>query len=1626
VFRFVQALNNLRDPPQRQVENQPWRFRLADFPDHPSVSVASVMENGAEPDGDSPDGGEVEGGVETLISVSRPHLTVPPSPPDPLVAWLLRGWDDPFKDVPPVRESINIEDEAGTTRLVRFEDDASRPAALEAWSRARAQWAVAERPSRVAMRCFERCYELWSLVERDSESIELVLGDGVLEWNHASGRLHHPLVLQRVDLRFDASAATFTVVETESLPELYSALLQSLSDLDGVVLKAIREEFSAGAFHPLGGDATSAFLRATVMRLSPAGHFLSDDDEPHPSGDKPSVRRSPVLFLRPRTSGFAACIQDVIDDIAKGGPIPPSLIGIVGDPDQILIKPGDAPPSEPVTASAPPDSRDEQILFTLPANPEQLRIAQRLANDGAVLVQGPPGTGKTHTIANLLGHLLAQGKSVLVTSHTTKALRVLRDKVVGDLQPLCISVLESDSEGRRQLEGSVGAIAEQLTRTDIGQSEARASALRRERAHLEGQVRDKVNRLMQARADEYRPIVFAGKSYEPSAAARDVTGRRATDSWIPGAVSLGAPMPLSKEQIERLYTTSSLLCAEDEAEIEQSLPDASLLPLPDEFDAIVAEREALEGTRSVPNSIWWPSPSPETSAAEIEGALEKATTVASGIAGLEPWKKAVALAGLRGSLHCAPWEQLLILVASARELSGKAQGVLATHAPAFGGPGESHDLLPLIREVLGHLRSGRGLGRIQVGLRPRWKSLLGQVSIRGATPRLPEHFKALELLAMLEGERRELRRRWDALVSPHGGPTSRELGGEPEIALDMIAPVIRSLLEWHSARWMKVRSELDGVGFRWEAFEQDQPVEATHPFELARIVRAAGDSLRLAFRPMLDQLRWAQLETSLSRWRSVLATHEATHGALSETSNALRAAMGSLVASDYRSAHERLVALSRKQGLRNERAALLAALRPTAPGWSDAIASRLSPHDRGAPPGDASAAWHWRQLHDELRARAETSIEDLQLEIRALQDQVRNVTSDLTSCSAWAEQAKRTSLRQRQALFNWLGAVKRLGRHGTVKLAARLKREAQDNLTEARSAVPVWIMPVSRVVDSFRASSTRFDVAIIDEASQCDLSALVVLYFARAVVGDHEQVSPVAVGEDQAWLASLIDEYLARIPGKALFGGRRSVYDLAQGSFGDAIRLVEHFRCVPDIIAFSNQLSYENKIKPLREPGSSPLLPPLVPYRVQSSAELGAANREEALAIASLVLAICEEPAYANATLGVISMVGEDTAREVETILLRHIEPAAHMQRRIRCGNPAQFQGDERDVMFIAMVDTPKNGPLPRNRQTDDWKKRFNVAASRARDQLWVVHSLDPQTDLQPDDLRKRLIDHAINPAAISDALQTAVARAESKFEIAVIERLMLAGYRVKPQFRVGHYRIDIVVEGRTDEGRTRRLAVECDGDRYHPPEKLADDLARQELLERLGWRFARIRGSSFGLDPAAAMRRVFDALREEGIEPLGPATEPDSRGTESDVIGRIVRRAAEMRAAWTEEAQAGDQTDRARARSSRRAGVADEEAKFRLRNQTPWSRLVLSGHNRRLQPRAAIQRTPHRLLRRRVLKTSRLSFGGADFATPTGAPKVTPSMCTPTTAIRRFPASCGAAASRSTAKHADGGRGTG
>ena len=152
------------------------------------------------------------------------------------------------------------------------------------------------------------------------------------------------------------------------------------------------------------------------------------------------------IFLRPRNAGLSTTVDSIIEDLEGDVMIPEGLSSIVGVETEVTSASQDDCLDDENHVIAPTPEPD--ILFSKPANSEQYEIAARLAKNRAVLVQGPPGTGKTHTIANLLGYLLAQGKTVLVTAHTTKALRVLRQQVDTALQPLCLSVLGRDSKAK--------------------------------------------------------------------------------------------------------------------------------------------------------------------------------------------------------------------------------------------------------------------------------------------------------------------------------------------------------------------------------------------------------------------------------------------------------------------------------------------------------------------------------------------------------------------------------------------------------------------------------------------------------------------------------------------------------------------------------------------------------------------------------------------------------------------------------------------------------------------------------------------------------------------------------------------------------------------------------------------------------------------------------------------------------------------------------------------------------------------------------------------------------------------------------------------------------------------------
>ena len=512
-------------------------------------------------------------------------------------------------------------------------------------------------------------------------------------------------------------------------------------------------------------------------------------------------------------------------------------------------------------------------------------------------------------------------------------------------------------------------------------------------------------------------------------------------------------------------------------------------------------------------------------------------------------------------------------------------------------------------------------------------------------------------------------------------------------------------------------------------------------------------------------------------------------------------------------------------------------------------------------------AWNWRQAVMFLDAiDGHHKVRELFEERKTLTSTLARTYQELIAEKAWLGVFYNSPDVVRRALQAYLAAVRAIGK-GTGVRAAMYRRDARSAMTRAYSAVPCWVLPHWRVSEAIPADVGLFDLVVIDEASQSDISCLPALLRGKKllIVGDDKQVSPSSVGLATQVISDLRARFLQAIPQGELMTPERSFYDLAQVVFaGNSVMLKEHFRCVPAIIEFSNREFYQGDIRPLRVPKANERLdPPLVDVFVKGGFRKGDVNDPEAKAIVDEIESILADPLFEGRSIGVVTLLGTSQAALIHEMVSERISPVDVVARKIAIGPPPVFQGRERDIMLVSMVLGPGDRAAA-NRA--DMHQRFNVALSRARDRMYLFRSVG-ETEFKEDSLNGKVLSHFKQPFR-QDAkkVQALREKCESDFEFDMFDELVKRGFRVEPQVPCGGYRIDFVVEG--NEGR--RLAIECDGDRFHGPGQWQDDMVRQRVLERAGWTFWRCFASSFVRRREAVLTDLMQTLQKLGIEPLG------------------------------------------------------------------------------------------------------------------------------------------------------------
>ncbi|MBC2714946.1 MAG: AAA family ATPase [Desulfobacteraceae bacterium] len=1369
------------------------------------------------------------------------------------------------------------------------------------------EWSGIEKPRWETIKIYETLFNLQQSIQIQGQEkpLELVWGMGVARWRKEGEVVDHAIVEQLVEIEINKDGGTIIIRPRGTAPQVFLkpffalniAGVQTAFQFSSKFFDDFTEDQELSPFVP---DTFTPVLRHAASILDKSGIYYPDEIDDITGRRLPPVREyltvtdTWVIYARRRSDNFfindlnrlkeAVEKEDELPGPAKrlvtrpsnentytGGRIDlgaASLTNYSGLSDGIKG-------SEPEINATYPD----EFFFPKPYNDEQVTIAKRLAETDGVVVQGPPGTGKTHTIANIICHYLATGKRVLVASKGEAALSVLRDHIPEGIRELTISLLTSEREGLKQLEKAVGVLSNTATHKNRGELENEIIITQRRIVDLKQQVSQIDAELFEWAQKHLKPINRKGSqdSILPLKLAKKVVADKEHHVWFTDRPQAGQKfIPQFKDEDIRNIRQARKILGRDLIYVNCMLPKTADLPDKNTLAAVhqdLVNAQQLEAS-AVENNIPILRASATDSFERAEKLLDSINQLVIFFKGIEnaEWIRKLFFLWQKKGLDS---ERTKLFTALMPLMTSITEQRLQVVGYTVSIPDEALQCKIVCEAVEKASKGKRPFGMIKIG-KSKEKAVFHEMTIEGHPPASPEEWEKVREYLCWRKEVSAFCIRWTNVSQEFDLPTVEDRGNQTGLWIADVIRLINKAMHMASQISSIIRKEIPGL--------------FPHGMDAQKIITSVKDARESA----------KAIELNLSKIRLFKSRK-----AIEEVSRYLAAYSGDIVDamkvffkdhagnSKYTNSDisdkwiELNTELNRLLNLREQMETVkkVSALvhNSSAKNWAKAL---LNESDESTvdqwTPTNWRESWNWVINDNYLRQI------DGRNKIRKLSEKRITYEKDLTRAFEKVVQL-RTYLglknnmtpRVESALVMFTAAIQRIGR-GTGIRAQRFRKDARNAMEDSYSAIPCWIMPSWRISESLPAKLGAFDLVIVDEASQSDITALPALLRGKKmlIVGDDKQVSPTAAFIEEKKLLQLKHNYLSEQPFEPLLLPGASLYDLANALFpGQRIMLREHFRCVEPIIKFSMRF-YSDSIIPLRIPRPSeridpPLVDVYIPYGAKDKRQI---NIAEAEAITDEICRIAIDPKFKSRSIGVVCLLGSKQALYIQNQLLGRLGEETFLRHQIACGDPPTFQGKERDIMFVSMVECQNTKSA---KTALLFQQRYNVALSRAKDRMYLFRSVSEEM-LRHDDLKIKVIQHFQSPMGnLTDEVRSLIDLCESDFERNVFTRLINLGYKVTPQVKVGPYSIDMVVDGIED----RRLAIELDGDQYHTPDRWADDFRRQQILERVGWKFWRCWGSSFYLEPDECLDDLVQTLKSMGIEPLSTDDATSNHYTEHRVI---------------------------------------------------------------------------------------------------------------------------------------------
>lgn len=408
---------------------------------------------------------------------------------------------------------------------------------------------------------------------------------------------------------------------------------------------------------------------------------------------------------------------------------------------------------------------------------------------------------------------------------------------------------------------------------------------------------------------------------------------------------------------------------------------------------------------------------------------------------------------------------------------------------------------------------------------------------------------------------------------------------------------------------------------------------------------------------------------------------------------------------------------------------------------------------------------------------------------------------------------------------------------------------------------PLWLVSVLGAARRVPLSDSLFDLAIFDEASQCDIASALPI-FARArravVVGDNRQlsfISQLGIAHDRNLMRA---QNLPLSKMGRFAQSRRSLFDMADLTPGAAkVMLRDQYRSAADIVGYINDHFYGGQLRVagdqdrLKVPkGAKPGIAwndvpaPTAPM-------VGNVNINEVSAIARHLRDLLEYQAYTG-SIGVIAPF-RPQVYALEQAIHAEIHPELWDKAELRVGTVDSFQGQERDLILFSPTLGHSSATSAITFVQKDWR-RLNVAISRARA---VAHVFGDLSYARTGKVRslQRLAAAATEPRG-----RVGEGTFDSNWERIVDAALRKRGLNPIAQFEVAGRRLDFALFGRGNI----KLDLEVDGRHWHADtdgKRKLGDYWRDHQLKSLGWKVQRFWVDELAKDLEGCIERVAQQL---------------------------------------------------------------------------------------------------------------------------------------------------------------------